>query len=190
MSSVVKEIFKTVSPISEKSFSELSSIFKYVTYSKNELFITVGKRNVSEFIVLDGFCRSFLQNPDGYENTLSFFKKHDVLSPHIIRTKNDISLLNFQALTELYLAEFDANAFLELMINNMEIRNFGNTILKNELIRKTEKEIALASQTAAERLDSFRKEYGILENLVSHPIIASYLGITNVSFSRLRGKSK
>ncbi len=82
--------------------------------------------------------------------------------------------------------EFDADQFLNLMIEDIEIRNWGNAILLNELILKTEKEMALASQTAKERLIRFRNEFGILENLIAHPIIASYLGITNVSLSRLR----
>ena len=94
--------------------------------------------------------------------------------------------MNFQALTDLEVIEFDATLFLNLMIENIEIRNLGNAILLNELISKTEKEMALASHTARERLIQFRNDFGILENLIPHPVIASYLGITNVSLSRLR----
>ena len=91
-------------------------------------------------------------------------------------------------LTSVGLIEFDADQFLNLMIENLEIRNLGNAILLNELISKTEKEMALASLTAKERLIGFRSEFGILENLIAHPIISSYLGITNVSLSRLRNE--
>lgn len=82
--------------------------------------------------------------------------------------------------------EFDSDQFLNLMIQNLEIRNFGNSILLNELIKKTEKEISLGSLSAKDRLINFRNEYSLLENLIPHSIIASYLGITNVSLSRLR----
>ena len=133
-------------------------------------------------------ARSFLVNPEGEEITLSFYKSGNALSPHITRTKLNKSLLNFQALTSVELIEFDADQFLNLMIENLEIRNLGNAILLNELISKTEKEMALASLTAKERLIGFRSEFGILENLIAHPIIASYLGITNVSLSRLRNE--
>jgi CRP-like cAMP-binding protein len=51
---------------------------------------------------------------------------------------------------------------------------------------KVEKEIGLASLTAKERLLSFRQQFPMFENLISHPDIASYLGITNISLSRLR----
>src|SRR5688572_15531105 len=185
---LAKEILNSISSISEKSFNELESIFNLISVNKDEIFIQIGKKNNSEYIIVNGFCRSFLINPEGEETTLSFYKNKSVLSPHIIRTKNQFSLLNYQALTELELIEFDSDKFLSLMIENMEIRNLGNTILLNELIAKTGREIALASLTAKERLVNFRNDYIILENLIAHPIIASYLGITNVSLSRLRSE--
>ena len=72
------------------------------------------------------------------------------------------------------------------MINHIDIREFGNMVLQNELLAKVEKEIGLASLNAKERLILFREKYHFLENLISHADIASYLGITNISLSRLR----
>jgi len=185
----IKKYFQEIFNLSEKSFSELKQIFEFVTINKNEVFIKTGNKNKTEYFIKEGFCRSFLINPEGEEITLSFFKKNSALPPHLIRTKDQLSIFNFQALTELELITFDVQLFHSLMMGNMEIRNFGNSILLNELIRKTEKEIALASLTAKERLMKFRGEFGILENLIAHPIIASYLGITNVSLSRLRAEN-
>lgn len=184
------DLFKGIYGLSENSFLSLKTILQTKKVLKNEVFIKTLQKNNSEYIVIDGYCRSFLVNPDGDDITLSFFKKYSILSPHITRTKNEMSIINFQALTDVELLEFDADKFLNMMIENIEIRNFGNTILKNELMQKTEKEISLASDTAKERLIKFREEYAILENLIPHPIIASYLGITNISLSRLRGEVK
>ncbi|MEM6343465.1 MAG: hypothetical protein AAF927_06275 [Bacteroidota bacterium] len=58
--------------------------------------------------------------------------------------------------------------------------------MQNELLQKVDKEIGLASLKAKDRLIKFREEYPQLENLIPHPHIASYLGITNISLSRLR----
>jgi CRP-like cAMP-binding protein len=183
----ISEILKGKYALSEKSISELKSIIRKITISKNEIFIKSGMRNQSEYLMLNGYCRSYVMNPEAEEITLAFFKKDEVLTPHLVRTKEGISLLNMQALSEVDLIEFPAAEFLHLMINNLEIREFGNRALLNELMRKTEKEIALATLTAVQRLELFRKEYAILENLIPHPMIASYLGITQVSLSRLRG---
>jgi len=187
---LTKELFSEIYPLPDQAYAKLNGILRPRLIPKNEIFMRVMQRNASEYFILEGFCRSFLVNPEGEEITLAFFKRGNALSPHITRTKDNRSLMNFQALTDVELMEFNSVEFLELMIANMDLRNFGNEILKNELVSKTNKEIALASLTAKERLRDFRNEYGILENLIPHPIIASYLGITNVSLSRLRGESK
>ncbi len=81
------------------------------------------------------------------------------------------------------LATINAGEFERLMIENVQIRNFGNTVLQNELMLKIEKEIGLVSLSAKERLILIRKKYKTLQNLVPHTDIASYLGITNISLS-------
>lgn len=166
---------------------KLSKLFEYQTIPKEDIFIKREKSNCLEYILLEGVCRSFVYNPEGEEITIGFYQGKTILAPHITRTINDKSLLNFQALTPLEIVFFDAHTFVNLMIDNLEIRNFGNTVLKNELLHKVEKEIGLASLTAKERLLAFRKNFRMLENLVAHPPIASYLGVTNISLSRIRG---
>ena len=75
------------------------------------------------------------------------------------------------------------------MIEDLEIRDFGNAVLSNELMAKVEKEVALASLKAKDRLVLLRKKYPNIENLIPHSDIASYLGITTISLSRLRTQS-
>ena len=103
-------------------------------------------------------------------------------------SRNSYSSLNFQALTDLEVGIFKAGGLVELMRENTELRAFANAVLQNELIRKVNKEIFNASFSARERLIEFRKQYKLLENLIPHTYIATYLGITNISLSRLRGE--
>ncbi len=69
---------------------------------------------------------------------------------------------------------------------NQEIKHFAYKVIQNELISKMEKEIGMASLPAKERLSKFREKFKSLENIIPHTDIASYLGITNISLSRLR----
>jgi len=182
----VKHIIDTIYPVSEKSFREIETLLVFESFLKGDIFIQRNRRNEREYFVLNGICKSYLNNPDGDEITISFFLENMILSPFQIRTKKSISNLNFKALSNLELASVDAKEFEKLMVENIEIRNFANTVLQNELISKVEKEIGLATLTARDRLVEFRKKYRLLENLIPHPDIASYLGITNISLSRLR----
>ncbi len=186
MNNPVKNIIDQISPISDKSFLEIEKLLEFESYAKGETFISKNRRNEKEYFVLSGICKSYLINPDGEEISISFFLAGSVLSPHSTRVSNNISSHYFKALTNLEVASVNAVAFEQLMIDNLEIRDFGNTVLYHELQSKVEKEIGLASLTAKERLIGFRKKYKGLENLIPHSDIASYLGITNISLSRLR----
>ncbi len=181
-----KTVINKVSPVSEASLDLIVNLIEVETYEKGDLFIDIGKKNNKEYFVFQGICRSFLYSPEGDEVTISYFLENEVLSPNKTRTAIQLSQLNFQALTNLSIASMDSDKFEKLMIDHLDIREFGNRVLQNELLVKVEKEIGLASLNAKERLILFREKYHFLENLISHVDIASYLGITNISLSRLR----
>lgn len=182
----LRPIINKVSPVSEGSLDLVNDLIAIEVYEKGDVFIDRGKRNNKEYFVYEGICRSFLLSPEGEEVTISYFLEDSVLSPNKTRTGNQISYLNFQALTKLTVATLNADKFEQLMINHIDIREFGNMVLQNELLAKVEKEIGLASLNAKERLLLFREKHHFLENLISHVDIASYLGITNITLSRLR----
>jgi CRP-like cAMP-binding protein len=188
LNTICEELFISTQTLSNRALEALQPLMQLRELSKNTVFIKAGQPNSKEYIIVQGFCRSYLQDQDGNEISFAFYKSGEVLPPHLIRTRKEKALYHFQALTELQVIEFDAAAFLNLMIEELENRNFGNEVLKSELLKKTTKEIALATLSAKERLEEFRKEYALLENLIPHPMIASYLGITNVSLSRLRAE--
>ena len=183
---MLREIIDKIYPVSGNALKEITNLVELVEVKKDETFIKKNRKNQSEYFLLSGICKSYLISPEGGDITISFFKDNSVLSPYTTRTKEEISMLHFKALTDVKLAALDAKEFEKLMINNLEIRNFGNTVLRNELSLKVEKEIGLASLTAKERLLKFREQFPSLENLIPHTDIASYLGITNISLSRLR----
>ncbi len=149
-------------------------------------FISVNKKNIKEYFVLEGICGSYITNPDGDKVFISFFPEKSILSPFTTRTSKGFSLITIKALTNMKIGSINAEVFEKLMVEDLEIREFANTVLRNELKKKVEKEIGFASLSAKERLIKLRQELPYLENIIPHPYIASYLGITNVSLSRLR----
>lgn len=187
---MLEKIIDSICPVSRRSLEEIEALIKFRSLDKRELFIQEGKRDDKEYFVLQGICRSYLLNPKGEEITISFYTSDSVIAPNVTRTNQGLSLLNFQALTDLKLAVINVAGFDQLRTENTEVRNFGNAVLQNELYRKTEKEIGLASLTAKDRLLKFRKDFPMLENRLLHSDIASYLGITNISLSRLRKELK
>ncbi len=182
-------IINSFSTLSSNSMEKMKELVQYVSIDKGELLAELGKKNDLEYFILDGICKSFIYSPDGEDITLSFFMSKSIISPHTIRSENGKSLVNIRTLTPVDLATINAQKFEELMVEDLEIRQFGNAVLRNELINKVQKEIGLASLPGKNRLKNLRAKFPNIENLIPHSDIASYLGITTISLSRLRKQS-
>lgn len=185
MESIVSKLQKnySLSPQSAKLLAEVITIIDVESETK---FVKEGSSNNMEYLIFEGICRSYLINSKGDEVTLSFFTS--IVAPNLIRTKLNKSILNVQALTKVRLGTFLSEDLMKLMNQNREIELWGNSVLQKELMEKVEKEINQISLSAKDRLIVFREKYEQLENLISHSYIASYLGITKVSLSRIRGE--
>jgi CRP-like cAMP-binding protein len=147
-----------------------------------------GKENSHEYFLLDGVISRSILNDDGEYVTIDFYLAGCVLTPHFARTANGKSIFNLQALTSACVTELPVKVLDSLRYSFEDIRNFGLKVVEKELLKTINHEIAHRTLSARERLLNFRRDYPNLENLIPHSIIASYLGVTPVSFSRLRGE--
>ena len=182
----IEEIINSYSPVSKNSTYALVRLVEVITISKGDTFIKANSYNDYDYFLLNGICRSYIENQKGEDISISFFQDKTVLTPNVARTFENRSTLNFEALTDLKIARFKAIGLVNLMREISELRSFANAVLQKELVLKSNKELHNASLTAKERLIKFREQFESLENLIPHPLIASYLGITNISLSRLR----
>jgi CRP-like cAMP-binding protein len=189
MSDRIAPIINSVAAMSANALSRIQDLVQYIPFEKGELIAEVGQRNRSEYFVIEGICKSFLPSPEGEEVTLSFFVSNSIISPYTARHIDGKSIINIRALTHVEAAVIDAEEFEKLMIDDLEIRHFGNAALRNELMEKVQKEIGMASLLGKSRLQNLRSKYPNIENQIPHADIASYLGITTISVSRLRSQS-
>ena len=77
---------------------------------------------------------------------------------------------------------------MKLMVAFENIREWGNSLIREELTLKVEREWCLAALSAPKRLEWFRKTHPGYEELFAHFHIASYLGMTPVTLSRARNR--
>ncbi|MEM9545543.1 MAG: Crp/Fnr family transcriptional regulator [Bacteroidota bacterium] len=184
----IQEIIRDYYNVSKNSMEAIIKYVEFQTLSSGTSFIKSGVQNEYDYFLLSGICRSYVVNQKGEDITISFFQNRTVLTPNVARTFKNQSTMTFEALTDIEIGRFKAIELVKLMREISEMRSFANAVLQQELILKSKKELYNASLTAKERLKIFRQQFDSLENLIPHPIIASYLGITNISLSRLRAE--
>jgi CRP-like cAMP-binding protein len=186
--SIFKSLINGTSTISERSYQQIKEITRINKLKKRTQFITVDNSDDQEYLLLEGIVQSHILGENGQDITLKFLTGPAVVTPHVIRTKYGKSMINWSALTDIIIAEIPKDNFGQLIEENNDVRTFANEVLKQELIAKTQKEVDLATKSAEDRLIICREQYPNLENAISHKYIASYLGISPESFSRIRKK--
>lgn len=172
--------------LTEDAWRDLEQIIEVTEHQHSAYYLEEGKRTTSEVFLLKGVLRGFYRTYEGSEINVSFFQDGSVLPPHYIRTRNQLSLLNIQALSKVTLAEFNADTFTSLRYKHPCLMRYGNRVVELELEYKTRREIFMLTKSAEEKYKVFREVHPGLENRIPQYHIASYLGITPVSLSRLR----
>lgn len=155
---------------------------------KNQLVFQEKRFNGFEYFQLGGISHRFNLDEDKQPLTTGIFQDETVITPHFARTRNGHSIFSLQALTDSTFLKVPAGRFRELSDTHQQILLFGRAVVEKEFIRNLNFEVLFRSYTAKDRLLFFRENYPQLENLIPHTVIASFLGITAVSFSRLRNE--
>ena len=174
-----------ITDFSRNLFLEKTTIAEF---SKNTDIFLERKKNNSEYILISGVAHRYNISDKGDIVTTGFYMSGAVVTPHFARTIDGKSIFSLQCLTEAHIAVIPVMELDSLRYNNDECFKFGQKVLEDELALTFYNDIVYRSYNAKERLLIMRKQFPNLENLIPHNIIASYLGITNVSFSRLRAE--
>ena len=182
----LKKHIDKIALLSSEAWEDLESIVRISEMKNEEFLFKKGTRATDEVFLVSGILRGFYRSYDGEEVNVAFYVERSVLPPHYFRTKNMISQLNIQALSDAILVVFNTDQFSALRYKHESLMQYGNVIVERELEFKTQREILLLTEHAEERYKTFRIMYPGLENHISQYHIASYLGITPVSLSRIR----
>lgn len=185
---VLISIFQKYSSVSPSSLSRLLEACEIKQFKKGNILSTKDKTDSFEYFLIDVIACRYLFDKEGEIVVSGFYLPAEVITPNFARTVNARSIYNLEVLSDGYLARIPVKVMDSLRYSYKDIRIFGAKVVERELTKIISAEISYRVLTAKERLLSFRKEYPGLENLISHSFIASYLGITPVSFSRLRNE--
>ncbi len=157
---------------------------------KGTLIVRQEEPDTNEFIVLDGCLASCICDPEGNEVCVGLYVENTIVTPNIARTRSGISLVSIEATTDVLVAQLNSDTLSDLMISSAPIRAWANGVLREELGRKADREWCLAALGGSGRLAWFRENYSGYEGIFTHSLIASFLGITPVTLSRLRSNER
>ena len=171
-------------PVSEvKRFSELTRRKEMV---KDEYFIRESYRTNRLGFVKKGLFRSFYLTDKGDECTFSFAAENEFVYECSAMRTFDVAQYSVQAIENSIILEVDYKKWVEPFKDSTWWNKILLDLTTLELREKSGREIELMNLNGKERYAHFLGKYANLEHRIKQHFIASYIGITSVSLSRLR----
>jgi CRP-like cAMP-binding protein len=157
---------------------------------KNELFIRAGEVPRRFAYVHQGLFRYFYLHKKGTEFTKNFIPAGNFLTSYSAMIVQKPSIMFIEALEDSLIYEINYHDWIALRNEHPCWNALLVKMLEKAFVIKETRERELLLLDAQERYNNFNRDFPSLENKVKQHLIASYLGISPVSLSRLRNKSR
>ncbi len=186
MKALINKI-KSNQDLSLEAEAYLYAISEKKTFSKGTVLIKQGQATVNKiFFVLDGCLRSYCVDKNGKEHTLQFGIKDWWISDYIAIHNNESATLAIECLKESTVIVFNAKKLNNIFTQFPEYEPFLRNLLERHVVSLHQRILNQLQLTASERYDLFLKQYPDIEQFTRNYHIASYLGVTQESLSRIR----
>jgi CRP-like cAMP-binding protein len=184
--SALIEFLKRSPLLSLEAVQVIASEFVQKDWRKGAMFLKAG-RIADEYIFLEkGFIRSFVFDTEGNEITLDFFTDNDLVFEVSSFFQRIPSQENLEALTECTGWVLTYEKLNNLFHSLPAFREFGRSVLVKGFSSFKLRTLSLINRTAEERYEMLLSTRPEIFREVPLKYIASYLGITDSSLSRIR----
>lgn len=181
-----EKIFDNVINVEEKDLIELSDLFIKRKYIHNEMLVKAGEKWDKVFFIHKGIIRLFYMNLEGQEYNKGFFGENQLLWPIAPSARKNDSLFNISALENVTVSICDFSSFHSWLTRHGYWERFALPYVELFVEDKFRREYEFLINSATERFRNFCIEYPDLVRRIPDYHLASYLGITNVSLSRIK----
>lgn len=167
--------------------TEIKDYFQVVSLKKNEFLIEEGDVCIYYYFVSDGILRNFyLKN--GMEITTNFDMPDDIATNYTSLVLNQRGITYIQAITKSTVYKMKAIDFEGLKKNNQFMQEIKEALVSSYIILLEERLHSLQFCTASERYNFLVQKYPHFIQKIPLTFIASYLGISLETLSRIRAK--
>lgn len=174
--------------LSSEAEEYLISISKERKVSKGDFLIRHGQVVNNAYFVTDGCLRSYCIDKNGKEHTLQFAIKDWWISDFIAIYNNELATLFVECVTDSEVIEFNAHELSNIYSHFPELEAFQRKNLERHVVSLHRRILNQLQLTAQERYQLFLTEYPDIEQFIPNYHIASFLGVTQQSLSRIRAE--
>lgn len=185
----IDTLINTVCPVPDSSLEMLKQHITEVSLPKGHIIIHADKVEKHIYIIKKGMLRAY-SDTEASQITFWFGREGDIAISMNSHVAGKRGYENIELLEDCDLYVIHSDALRALYDTNIHIANWGRRFAEQELLKTEERLISRQFGTAAERYRELVSQSPYLIQRVALGHIASYLGITQASLSRIRAEMK
>lgn len=180
-------LFNSIIPISKPLEERLSETLKTKIFNKSQLVLKEGQVCDNIYFIAQGYLRSYYLK-DGKEITAWFMKENDVIVSVNSFFKREPSYEYIQAIEDSVLHYIHYDELQRIYRDFIEFNIIGRVLAEMYYTLSEERLYGMRSQTAEERFTFLLDKHPEIIMRTPRSYIASYLGISFETLSRIRIK--
>lgn len=169
------------------NWDKFDHLFKRQEVPAKTILLQEGEISRTMFFIEKGCLRTWVNN-DGREITTQFFFEGDKVSSIESFRTNQPSLYSIESLEPCILQTISQQDFQNALENFPEIKEQMQEHLFRRLLQSQKIFYSYLKNTPQQRYQELIEEYPHIIQRIPQHYIASYLGITSVSLSRIRNR--
>ena len=187
---ILRDYLERIVPIPDLEWRRLQASLSSLKLKRADYFVSAENTAKDIGFVLSGLLKKFYRTTDGKEFIKDFSPERRLVTAYSSLLQNKPARLNIQAIEPTKLLVIPFKKFKLLYEYHPCWQELGRKIAENLFIEREQREYELLLFPAKERYDIFLQQYPDLLTRVPQYEIASYLGISPISLSRLVGKKQ
>ncbi|QQL50445.1 Crp/Fnr family transcriptional regulator [Mucilaginibacter ginkgonis] len=156
------------------------------TIRRKEFLLRDGEIARHKVFVAKGMLRSYRTTPDGSEHIMQFSPEDSWCTDPESYNNGTPSRYNIDALETTEVLMWTRNDFNYLFERLPELRKHTEQLIQRNLFHTRERVFSAISASAEQRYDEFLVQYPGIINRVPLHMVASFLGVTRETLSRIR----
>ena len=175
--------------VDEELVGEIVNVAGFRVVKKGEILASIGDDTTNAGLTLSGLARAYYIDSDGNDITRGFAPEGVMFMDEGFFGYTE-RICMWETLEEMTIMICETAAIKKIIKENNQFKDVWIRLLESALRYKIYRENGFLVENATERYIRFKKLYPDLSKRVPQRHIATYLGITPESLSRIRGAMK
>ncbi|WP_439479352.1 Crp/Fnr family transcriptional regulator [Chryseobacterium aquaticum] len=186
MTSKIFDVYSDFPFFFEEELSEICLAHEKMIFQKGDFILEEGKTANEYYILEKGLARSFVNDFNGNDVTTHFFVEKEVVIDVSSLFQRIPTQENIVCITDCECWKLDFEVFQELFHRIPNLREWGRAWMSQELFRYKQRSVEMFTLSATKRYLNLLQEKNQVVQFAPLKQIASYLGVTDTSLSRIR----